>query len=214
MTSAPLAFPPVFPKRILGELISDNGKKQFRCAETEKYAHVTYFLNGGQEKVFEGEDRVLIPSPRDVATYDLKPEMSAVAVTDAVVEHVKTGQYALSVVNYANPDMVGHTGKLDAAIQAMSCVDTCLARVATAVKETNGVLLVTADHGNCEEMIAEDGSIHTAHTTRDVPLFLVDDERVGVKMKPGSLRDIAPTILELLGKTVPEEMTGSNLIEE
>jgi len=209
----PVAFPSETYPQILAEVLAAAGKTQLRIAETEKYAHVTFFFNGGLEEPYPGEDRVLIPSPKEVATYDLKPEMSAPGVTDEVVSRIASGAYDLIVLNYANPDMVGHTGVLTAAVQAMQTVDSCLGRVVEAVLAAGGRLLVTADHGNCEKMQDASGEPHTAHTDDLVPLLLIDPERRGVKLRSGILADLAPTILELLGLDQPAEMTGQSLIE-
>ncbi|WP_417514588.1 2,3-bisphosphoglycerate-independent phosphoglycerate mutase [Minwuia sp.] len=197
----------------LGDVVAAAGLRQLRIAETEKYAHVTFFLNGGQETQFEGEERILIPSP-DVATYDLQPEMSAGEVTDRLVETIKAGQTDLIVVNFANPDMVGHTGVLEAAIRAVETIDTCLGRLAAAVEAAGGAMLVTADHGNLEQMLdPETGQPHTAHTTNPVPLTLVGD--VGdISLVPGRLADIAPTVLALMGLPQPAAMTGRVLLSE
>jgi 2,3-bisphosphoglycerate-independent phosphoglycerate mutase len=210
----PVAFPPETYPRILGEVVAAAGLRQLRIAETEKYAHVTFFFNGGSEEPFAGEDRVLIPSPREVATYDQKPAMSAPAVTDEVVRRVASGAYDLIVLNFANPDMVGHTGVLDAAVQAMKTVDESVGRVVDAVLDAGGRLLITADHGNCEQMADPSGGPHTAHTSNPVPLILVDPTRTSCSLREGGiLADIAPTVLALLGLERPEEMTGTNLIE-
>jgi 2,3-bisphosphoglycerate-independent phosphoglycerate mutase len=204
-----ILYPKVAVKDSLGELVAKAGFRQFRTAETEKFAHVTYFFNGGQDLQFEGEERNLIPSPKDVATYDLKPQMSANEVTDGLVEAINSGKYALIVVNYANPDMVGHTGSLDAAIKAVEVIDACLGRVEKAVKEKGGVMLITADHGNLEEMRDEKGNPHTQHTTNPVPFILIGKK---AKLKDGTLSDIAPTILHLLNISPPSTMTGTSLI--
>ncbi len=208
----PVAYPPVHLKAILGEIVSGQGLKQLRIAETEKYAHVTYFFNGGEEKPFEGEDRCLIPSPRDVPTYDHKPEMSALAVTEEVLQRIASRTYDLIVLNFANMDMVGHTGVLEAAISAVQTVDQCVGRIAEAVLDQDGALLITADHGNAEMMVEADGKIHTAHTTNPVPLVLVEDQRRHCRLESGVLGDIAPTILELMGLVQPPEMTGKSLL--
>lgn len=208
----PIAFPPVHLEEILGEVVSRKGLKQLRIAETEKYAHVTYFFNGGEEKPFANEDRCLIPSPREVPTYDHKPEMSAIAVTEEVLQRIESDQYDLIVLNFANMDMVGHTGVIEAAVQAVQTVDRCAGRIADAVLSKSGVLLITADHGNAETMTGENGAIHTAHTTNPVHLVLVGDQRKAVQLKPGVLGDIAPTILDLMGIEQPEQMTGNTLI--
>jgi 2,3-bisphosphoglycerate-independent phosphoglycerate mutase len=212
--SLPMAFPPVVLKEILGEIISSQGLKQLRIAETEKYAHVTYFFNGGEEKPFENEDRCLVPSPRDVPTYDYKPQMSAVAVTDEVLQRIASDRYDLIVLNFANMDMVGHTGKLEAAIEAVQTVDQCVGRIVDAVHAKAGAVLITADHGNAETIIDDNGHVHTAHTTNPVHLVLVDDSRKQARLKPGVLGDVAPTILKLMGIAQPEQMTGKSLIED
>ncbi|MEJ2154261.1 MAG: 2,3-bisphosphoglycerate-independent phosphoglycerate mutase, partial [Desulfobacteraceae bacterium] len=211
--SLPMAFPPVHMEGILGEVISREGLKQLRIAETEKYAHVTYFFNGGEEKPFPNEDRCLIPSPREVPTYDHKPEMSALGVTEEVLRRIDSDQYDLIVLNFANMDMVGHTGVLEAAIQAVQCVDQCVGRIADKVLSKNGALLITADHGNSETMIEGNGRIHTAHTTNPVHLLLVDNSRKQARLRAGVLGDIAPTILSLMGIAQPQQMTGQSLIE-
>jgi 2,3-bisphosphoglycerate-independent phosphoglycerate mutase len=193
-------------------VVSQQGLSQLRIAETEKYAHVTYFFNGGEEAAFEKEDRCLIPSPRDVATYDQKPEMSAYKVTEEILKRLDTGHYALVVLNFANMDMVGHTGILEAAIKACETVDTCLAKIIPRVLKMNGTVLVTADHGNSETMVDENGHPHTAHTLNPVRLILVDDSRKNAHLSEGALCDIAPTILEILGIQPPEQMTGHSLL--
>jgi 2,3-bisphosphoglycerate-independent phosphoglycerate mutase len=210
----PMAFPPQHLTGILGEVVSQGGLKQLRIAETEKYAHVTYFFNGGEETPFEGEDRVLIPSPRDVPTYDRKPEMSAVAVTEAVLERIADSRYDLIVLNFANMDMVGHTGVFEAAVKAVETVDACVGRIVAAVQARGGALLITADHGNAERMADENGGPHTAHTTNPVRLLLVDEANKTARLKDGKLGDIAPTILALMGLDQPPEMTGENLLLE
>ena len=210
----PMVFPPVHMEEILGDVISREGLKQLRIAETEKYAHVTYFFNGGEEKPFDNEDRCLVPSPREVTTYDHKPEMSAAAVTEEVLQRIDSDQYDLIVLNFANMDMVGHTGVLAAAVQAVQFVDQCVGRIADKVLSIGGALLITADHGNSETMIKADGRIHTAHTTNPVHLLLVDDQRKQVRLKPGVLGDIAPTILDLMSIEQPGLMTGRSLIEK
>ncbi|MCM2265514.1 MAG: 2,3-bisphosphoglycerate-independent phosphoglycerate mutase [Desulfuromonadales bacterium] len=209
----PIAFPSESSPDLLGQMVSRAGLKQLRIAETEKYAHVTFFFNGGEETPSPGEDRVLIPSPKDVATYDQKPAMSAVEVTDEVVRRVAGGDYALIVLNYANPDMVGHTGILPAAVAAMETVDACVGRVVDALLAAGGSALITADHGNCEQMDDGGGSPHTAHTVNPVPLILVDPDQRGAKLREGILADIAPTILALLGLPQPPAMTGRSLLE-
>ena len=210
----PSLFPPQDVPDALGEVLSRAGLKQLRIAETEKYAHVTFFFNGGRETVFDGEDRILIPSPK-VKTYDLKPEMSAVEVTDALVEAIDARRFDVIVVNYANADQVGHSGSLPAAIKAVEAVDACLDRLLDAVKRAGGVMLVTADHGNVEIMTDPvTGEPHTAHTTLDVPLILANGEALGhaVTLRKGKLADLAPTILEMLGLPKPAEMTGVSLL--
>lgn len=208
----PVAFAPVALTNLLGEVVAAAGLRQLRIAETEKYAHVTFFFNGGNEEPFPGEDRCLIPSPRDVATYDQKPAMSAVEVTDEVVRRVQADTYDLIVLNYANCDMVGHTGILSAAVAAMETVDACVGRVVDAVLQQGGALLITADHGNCEQMSDGHGGAHTAHTSNPVPLILVDDDRRAACLRPGILADLAPTVLALMDLSVPDEMTGTSLL--
>jgi 2,3-bisphosphoglycerate-independent phosphoglycerate mutase len=214
--SFPIPFAYGKPKveNTLGEFVSHRGWKQLRIAETEKYAHVTYFFNGGEERVFDGEKRVLVPSPREVRTYDLKPEMSAVSVTDQLLHEVRTNSYQLVVVNYANCDMVGHTGNLRAAIQAVETVDTCLGRLLDWVEKEGAFALITADHGNCEKMQSETGEPLTSHTLLPVPLIVYDPERKGLTLQEGGrLCDIAPTLIDLWGIEVPPEMTGRSLIQ-
>ncbi|MBR3511984.1 MAG: 2,3-bisphosphoglycerate-independent phosphoglycerate mutase [Clostridia bacterium] len=196
-----------------GEVISKQGKTQLRIAETEKYAHVTFFFNGGKEEQYPGEDRILVPSPK-VATYDLQPEMSCFEVKDKVVEAIKSRKYDSIILNFANPDMVGHTGSLEAAIKALEALDGCVKEIIDAINETNGVLLMTADHGNCEQMIDyESGEPHTAHTTNPVPLTIIGIGN-NKKVKEGRLADLAPTMLAIMGIEQPAEMTGENLIQE
>ncbi len=210
MPNVHIAFKKDEIKNTFGELVSKNGLTQLRIAETEKYAHVTFFFNGGEEKQYENEDRILVPSPK-VETYDLKPEMSAIEVTDKVVEAILSKKYDTIILNYANCDMVGHTGSLEAAIKAVETIDMCLARVLEAIEQTNSVLLITADHGNAEQMIDyKTGEPHTAHTTNVVPLILVGIENVG--LKEGRLADLAPTMLDIMGIEKPAEMTGNSLI--
>ncbi len=208
----PAAFGPQHLDNILGEVLSRHRIPQLRIAETEKYAHVTYFFNGGDETVFDLEKRILIPSPRDVATYDEKPEMSAVAVTDTVCEKIQSKEFQFILLNFANMDMVGHSGILKAAVQACETVDTCVKRVVNAIWETGGTALITADHGNCEQMIAQDGTPHTAHTLNPVRLILAGHEFKNTPIKDGILGDIAPTILKIMKVDQPEEITGVPLI--
>ncbi len=206
-------FPPEDLSNVLGEVVSDAGLTQLRIAETEKYAHVTFFFNGGQEKKFSGEDRILVPSPK-VATYDLKPEMSAFEVTDKLIEAIEGEKYDVIIANFANGDMVGHTGFLDAAVKAVEAVDKCLKRIETSLIKVGGVMFLTADHGNCEMMLDEEThSPYTAHTTFDVPAILVNPPS-GIKALAdgGKLADIAPTLLDLLGVTKPQQMTGHSLL--
>jgi 2,3-bisphosphoglycerate-independent phosphoglycerate mutase len=206
-----IAFKPQSHENTLGEYLSNQGKTQLRIAETEKYAHVTFFFNGGVEKENPGEDRVLIPSPK-VATYDLKPEMSALELADEAVKRIKSEKYDFMVLNFANPDMVGHTGNMDAAVKALEAVDTCLGKVIDAINEIGGSALITADHGNAEEMKdCKTGATLTAHSTNEVPLILVGKENV--ELKPGILADIAPTVLDIMKLEVPREMTGESLIK-
>ncbi len=209
MPNVSLAFGPEELNNTLGEYLSSLGTKQLRIAETEKYAHVTFFFNGGVEKLYPGEDRVLVDSPK-VATYDLKPEMSAVEVTDKVIERIASKQYDVIILNFANCDMVGHTGIFDAAKVAVETVHACVGRVVEAVSEIGGISVITADHGNADKMLEEDGvSPFTAHTTNPVPLIIVGAD---VSLRDGKLADIAPTILDLMGINQPEEMTGKSLI--
>ncbi len=206
---SPFIFAPQELAHILGEIVSAAGKKQLRIAETEKYAHVTYFFNGGIEKPFPGEDRKLIPSPK-VATYDLKPEMSAFEVTDEVLGRL--GRYDLVILNFANPDMVGHTGVVEAGIKAVETVDECTARIISKLLELGGKALVTADHGNCEQMRNSDGSPNTAHTSNLVHFIYVAKDAAKFRCEDGILADVAPTLLFLLGLPQPKEMTGHNLL--
>jgi len=206
-----IAYAPESLTNNFGEYISKLGYKQLRIAETQKYAHVTFFFNGGVETMYEGEDRVLVPSPK-IATFDLKPEMSAYEVTDAVVEKINSKEYDVIILNYANPDMVGHTGIYSAAKAAIEAVDECVGRVVKAITEQNGVAIITADHGNAEQMIDyETGGPHTAHTTFDVLFIIVGAGDVKLK-KEGKLADIAPTMLDIMGLEKPREITGESLI--
>ena len=209
MPNVRVAFPRNLVANGLGEYLSKMGMTQLRIAETEKYAHVTFFFNGGSEAVFPGEDRVLVASPK-VATYDLQPEMSAVEVTDKCVERIESGNYDVIILNFANCDMVGHTGVYEAAVKAVETVDTCVGRVVEATRAMGGIAMVTADHGNAEEMRKEDGSPMTAHTTNLVPFILVGAD---AKLHPGRLADISPTILDIMGLECPPEMDGKSLIE-
>jgi 2,3-bisphosphoglycerate-independent phosphoglycerate mutase len=207
-------FPPTHIKMGLGETVARAGLKQLRIAETEKYAHVTFFFNGGEERQFEGEDRVLVPSPK-VATYDLKPEMSAPEVTDKLVEAIGSGKYDLVVVNYANTDMVGHSGILPAAIKAVEAVDACLGRLMEAVKKAGGVLFITADHGNAEQMYDQAShQKHTQHTLNRVPALLFNAPAGIRSLQDGKLADVAPTLLALMHLPQPAEMTGRSLLSE
>lgn len=210
MPNVEVAFPPEELTMTLGEYLAKCGKTQLRIAETQKYAHVTFFFNGGEEKQFEGEDRILIKSP-DVETFDMKPEMSAFEVCDAVVDAINSDKYDVIILNYANCDMVGHTGVFDAAVQAVEAVDTCVGRMVEAILAKGGAALITADHGNADKMMEPDGSPFTAHTTNPVPLVVVGAG--GVQLREGGvLADLAPTMLKLLELEQPEEMTGKSLI--
>ena len=207
----PVAFPPERLKNVFGEYISKLGMRQLRIAETEKYAHVTFFFNGGREEPFEWEDRILINSP-NVTTYDLQPEMSAPELTDRLVEAIESDKYDAIICNFANPDMVGHTGNYEATIKALEALDLCLGRIDEALKKTDGAMLITADHGNAEKMRDnESGQPHTAHTTNPVPLIYVGKDEVLLDQS-GTLADLAPTMLELMGLEIPTEMNGHSLI--
>jgi 2,3-bisphosphoglycerate-independent phosphoglycerate mutase len=206
----PVAFPEARPQTTLAQVISEAGRRQLHVAETEKYAHVTYFFNGGREEEWEGEERRLVDSPREVPTYDLKPEMSARAASDAFVERWGGGGYAFGIINFANPDMVGHTGVIPAAVSAVEAVDACLGDVVGAVEKGGGACVVTADHGNCDHMLEPDGSPNTAHSLNPVPLVVTSD---GLRLREsGILADVAPTVLDLLGIPKPEAMTGRSLV--
>lgn len=210
MPNVDVAFKPQVLTNTLGEYISDKGMAQLRIAETEKYAHVTFFFNGGVEKQYPGEDRILVKSP-SVATYDLQPEMSAYEVTDKLVPAIKSGKYDMIILNFANCDMVGHTGVFDAAVKAVEAVDECVGKVVDAIKEMGGVALITADHGNADKMVDTDGEPFTAHTTNPVPFCVIGYD---CELKDGGrLADIAPTILQILGLPQPEEMDGTSLIK-
>jgi 2,3-bisphosphoglycerate-independent phosphoglycerate mutase len=208
----PVAFMKEDVTETFGEVIARSGMTQLRCAETEKYAHVTYFFSGGREQPFEGEDRKLVPSPRDVATYDQKPQMSAAEVAAEVAAAIRSGKYDFILVNFANADMVGHTGNLEAAIAAVEAIDAGIGAIAGAVREMGGALIVTSDHGNCEKMKDELGRPHTAHTTNPVPLYYMNDADKDIVLRSGArIADVAPTMLELLGLPKPEVMTGRSL---
>ena len=210
MPNVDVAFKPQVLTNTLGEYISDKGMAQLRIAETEKYAHVTFFFNGGVEKQYPGEDRILVKSP-SVATYDLQPEMSAYEVTDKLVPAIKSGKYDMIILNFANCDMVGHTGVFDAAVKAVEAVDECVGKVVDAIKEMGGVALITADHGNADKMVDDDGEPFTAHTTNPVPFCVIGYD---CELKDGGrLADIAPTMLQILGLPQPEEMDGTSLIK-
>ena len=214
MPNVEIAFPPQSLKNTLGEYVSSLGLKQLRIAETEKYAHVTFFFNGGIEEPYEGEERILVASPK-VATYDLKPEMSAYEVTDKVLERIRSGELDLIIMNLANCDMVGHTGVFDAAVAAVETVDTCVGKIAEAIEEMGGKLIVTADHGNADVMLDDEGNVVTSHSTNPVPVIYVDKEnKDNVKLHEGALCDLAPTLLQMMGLEVPCEMEGKSLIEE
>ena len=212
MPNVHVAFKPQTLENTLGEYLSKLGLKQLRIAETEKYAHVTFFFNGGVEKVYEGEDRILVASPK-VATYDLQPEMSAYEVTDKLLEALDTDKYDVVILNYANCDMVGHTGVMEAAVKAVEAVDKSIGKIYDKVQEKGGVILITADHGNAEQMIdPDDKSVFTAHTTNVVPLIV---SGLGdIRLKPGRLADLAPTMLDIMGLDIPAEMSGESLIEK
>lgn len=212
MPNVEVAFKPEKLTNTFGEYISQKGLRQLRIAETEKYAHVTFFFNGGVENVYDGEDRALINSPK-VATYDLQPEMSAPEVTDEVVKRIESGEYDVIILNFANCDMVGHTGVFEAAVKAVETVDECLGRVVNAIEKMGGMALITADHGNADQMVDyESGGAFTAHTTNVVPLVLIGDPNA--KLKPGRLADLAPTLLDMMGLEKPQEMTGESLLEK
>ena len=207
----------LFPQRgldqILGQVVAEAGLKQLRIAETEKYAHVTFFLNGGEEREFPGEERILVPSPK-VATYDLKPEMSAIEVTDKLVEAIGSRRFDLIVVNYANGDMVGHTGIFEATVKAAETVDVCLGRLEAALVDVGGTMLITADHGNAEDMVDEENNQpHTQHTLSLVPFIIVNPPDGVTCVSDGVLADVAPTVLELMHINAPPQMTGRSLIE-
>jgi 2,3-bisphosphoglycerate-independent phosphoglycerate mutase len=207
----PVAFPEARPQTTLAEVVSEAGGRQLHVAETEKYAHVTYFFNGGREEEWEGEERHLVDSPRDVPTYDHKPQMSARGAADTFVSHWAGGGYRFGIINFANPDMVGHTGVIPAAVQAVEEVDGCLGDVVAAVEATGGACIVTADHGNCDHMLEPDGSPNTAHSLNPVPLIVTAE---GLELRDhGILADVAPTALQLLGIPQPAAMTGRSLLK-
>jgi 2,3-bisphosphoglycerate-independent phosphoglycerate mutase len=207
----PIAFPPARPDVTLASTLAERGRAQLHVAETEKYAHVTYFFNGGEEDPYPREERELVDSPRDVPTYDKKPEMSAREAAHAFTEHWRAGENAFGIINFANPDMVGHTGVIEAAVKAVETVDGCLGEVVEAVHESGGVCVITADHGNADHMLEPDGSPNTAHSKNPVPLIVTAD--VGGLRDGGVLADVAPTVLELLGEPQPEQMSGTSLLQ-
>ena len=208
-----IAYPKEEIRNTFGEYISKKGLTQLRIAETEKYAHVTFFFNGGEEKQYPGEERILVPSPK-VETYDMQPEMSAYEVTEKVVEAINSEKFDAIILNYANPDMVGHTGSIEAACRALEAINECVEKVVNAIKEHNGTLLITADHGNCEQMIDyATGEPHTAHTTNPVPLAGINLPS-NKKLKEGRLADLAPTMLDIMGLEKPDEMTGESLLTD
>ena len=212
MPNVIVAYTPQTLDNTLGEYIASKGKTQLRIAETEKYAHVTFFFNGGREEAYANEERILVPSPK-VATYDLKPEMSAYEVTDMLINDLETNPKDLIVLNFANPDMVGHTGVFEAAVKAVETVDICLGKVLDKIKSLGGVAFITADHGNAEQMFDDLGGPFTAHTTNKVPFVMVDDVNKNIKLRDGGrLCDFAPTILEVMGLEKPEQMTGISLL--
>ena len=211
MPNVSVAFPPEELTKTLGEVLSAAGKTQLRIAETQKYAHVTFFFNGGEEKQFEGEERILIKSP-DVETFDMKPEMSAYEVTEAVLKEIAADKFDAIILNFANCDMVGHTGVFDAAVQAVEAVDDCIGQVTEAILAKGGKVIITADHGNADKMMEDDGSPFTAHTTNPVPAIVLGDSSVKALRKGGVLADLAPTMLQLMGLEQPKEMSGKTLI--
>ena len=211
MPNVLVAFPPEELTMTFGEYLAKNGKTQLRLAETQKYAHVTFFFNGGEEKQFEGEDRILVNSPK-VATFDLQPEMSAYEVADNLVEAIKSEKYDVIVCNFANPDMVGHTGIMEAAVKAIEAVDECVGKAYDALMEKNGQMFICADHGNAEKLVDADGSPFTAHTTNPVPFILVNYDEAYTLREGGCLADIVPTLIEMMGMEQPKEMTGKSLL--
>jgi 2,3-bisphosphoglycerate-independent phosphoglycerate mutase len=212
MPNVHIAFPPESIKNTLGEYAASLGLKQLRIAETEKYAHVTFFFNGGVEKPNEGEDRILVPSPK-VATYDLQPEMSAYIITEKVIEQIRADKYDLIILNFANADMVGHTGIMEAAIKAIETLDVCVPKIANEIMAKGGQMLLTADHGNADIMMDKDGKPVTKHSTNPVPLVNISNDPAPLK-SGGKLADLAPTLLDMMGIDIPEEMTGESLIEK
>ena len=211
MPNVQVAFPPEELTMTFGEYLAKNGKTQLRLAETQKYAHVTFFFNGGEEKQFEGEDRILVNSPK-VATFDMQPEMSAYEVADNLVEAIKSEKYDVIVVNFANPDMVGHTGIMEAAVKAIEAVDECVGKAYDALMEKNGQMFICADHGNAEKLVDTDGSPFTAHTTNPVPFILVNYDETYTLREGGCLADIVPTLIEMMGMEQPKEMTGKSML--
>lgn len=211
----PLLYPPVSHKNVLAEWLSVNGLTQYHCAETEKYAHVTFFFNGGKEGEFPDEERALAPSPK-VATYDLQPEMNCAGVADKMIETIKTKKHPFVMCNFAPPDMVGHTGVYEAAVKACTATDVAIGRIEEACKENGYVMLVTADHGNAEKMKADDGSKFTAHTCNKVPFCSTGSRKIAKNPSdhPAALRDVAPTVLDLLGLEKPAEMDGTSLLSD
>ena len=209
----PAIFPPTHLTNVLGEILSKQHIPQLRIAETEKYAHVTFFFNGGEERLFEGEERLLIPSPRNIATYDLKPEMSAPELTHTVIKNIESKNFGFILLNFANADMVGHTGSLPAAIRAVEVLDECIEKILNTLLKNKGHLLITADHGNIEQMINyETGEPHTAHTTNPVPFYYIHPDQKKYKLNDGVLADFMPTVLKILNLPIPMEVTGNNLI--
>lgn len=211
MPNVLVAFPPEELKMTFGEYLAKHGKKQLRLAETQKYAHVTFFFNGGEEKQFEGEDRILVNSPK-VATFDMQPEMSAYEVCDNLVESIRSDKYDVIIVNFANPDMVGHTGIMEAAIKAIEVVDECVGKTVDAILDVDGQMFICADHGNAEKLLDEDGEPFTAHTTNPVPFVLVNYDEDYTLREGGCLADIVPTMIEMMGMEQPAEMTGKSLL--
>ncbi|MBS1272354.1 MAG: 2,3-bisphosphoglycerate-independent phosphoglycerate mutase [Candidatus Marinimicrobia bacterium] len=209
----PVAFPPIRTEKVLGEIIAEEGLKQLRISETEKYAHVTYFMNCGREEPFENEDRILFPSPQ-VSTYDLQPEMSSPELTERVLESIDNDKYSLIIMNFPNPDMVGHSGDIEATTKAVTTIDEYVGRIVQRMLNHDGIALITADHGNAEQLIDEHGGLHTAHTTNPVPFIVVDKKVKHTLREGGKLSDIAPTILKLMGIEQPEEMTGKSLVTD